>query len=140
MTEAPNDIVTIDVRSATRQEMIDITGPIRAAIKRSGATSGLACIFCPHTTAAVTIQENADPDVKSDMLQHLSKLIPKEAGFKHGEGNADAHIKASVIGPSVTVIVADGRPVLGTWQAIFFCEFDGPRERRVMVRVLGDHR
>jgi secondary thiamine-phosphate synthase enzyme len=130
------DIQTIDVRSATREEMIDITGPIRAAIKRTGITSGLAVVFCPHTTAGVTIQENADPDVKSDMVKHLARVIPKDAAFKHGEGNSDAHIKASVIGASVTVIIADGRPMLGTWQAIFFCEFDGPRERRLQVRVI----
>jgi secondary thiamine-phosphate synthase enzyme len=130
------EIQTIDVRSATREEMIDITGPIRAAIKRTGITSGLAVVFCPHTTAGVTIQENADPDVKSDMVKHLARVIPKDGPFKHGEGNSDAHIKASVIGASVTLIIAEGRPLLGTWQAIFFCEFDGPRERRVQVRVI----
>ena len=131
------EIQTIDVRSATREEMIDITGPVRAAIKKTGVSSGLAVVFCPHTTAGVTIQENADPDVKSDMVKHLGRVVPKDAGFKHGEGNSDAHIKASLIGASVTVIVGEGKPILGTWQAIFFCEFDGPRERRVQVRVLG---
>jgi secondary thiamine-phosphate synthase enzyme len=130
------EVHTIEVRSATREEMIDVTGPVRAAIRKSGAASGLAVVFCPHTTAGVTIQENADPDVKSDMLKHLARMIPKEAGFKHGEGNADAHIKSSVVGASVTVIVAEGKPVLGTWQAIFFCEFDGPRERKLHVRVV----
>jgi secondary thiamine-phosphate synthase enzyme len=127
---------TLDVRSATREEMIDITATVRAAIRRSGVTSGLCCIFCPHTTAGLTIQENADPDVKSDMVGHLGRMVPRDGGFRHSEGNADAHIKSSVIGASVTLIVEDGRPVLGTWQAIFFCEFDGPRERRVQVRVI----
>lgn len=130
------EIQTIDVRSATREEMIDITAKVRAAIKKSGVTSGLAVVFCPHTTAGVTIQENSDPDVKSDMLKHLGRVVPKDGSFKHGEGNSDAHIKSSLIGSSVTVIVGEGKPVLGTWQAIFFCEFDGPRERRVQVRFI----
>lgn len=131
-----SEILTIDVRSATREEMIDITGQIRSAVKRSGVGSGLCFVFCPHTTAGVTIQENADPDVKSDMIRQLAKTIPKDGPFKHSEGNSDAHIKSSVVGVGVTVMVEDGKPVLGRWQAIFFCEFDGPRERRVQVRVM----
>lgn len=127
---------TLDVRSATREEMIDITSQVRGAIRRAGVTSGLCCVFCPHTTAGLTIQENSDPDVKSDMLGHLAKVIP-QPGFKHGEGNADAHIKSSLVGASVTVIVEDGKPLLGVWQAVFFCEFDGPRDRQVHIRVLG---
>ena len=129
-------VENIDVRSATRNEMIDITAPVRAAIKRSGVSSGLACIFCTHTTAGLTIQENADPDVKSDMIAHLSRVVPKEGGFRHSEGNADSHIKSSMIGASLTLIVEEGKPVLGTWQAIYFCEFDGPRSRTVKVRVV----
>jgi secondary thiamine-phosphate synthase enzyme len=130
-------VETLDVRSATREEMIDITGPVRAAVKRAGVTSGLCCVYSPHTTAGIAIQENADPDVRSDMVRHLAAVVPKDAGFRHGEGNADAHIKASLIGPSVTIIVEDGKLLLGHWQAIYFCEFDGPRERRVQVKVLG---
>ncbi len=128
---------TLDVRSATREEMIDITAQVRAAIRRAGVTSGLCCVYCPHTTAGITIQENSDPDVKADLIRHLAAMIPKDAGFRHGEGNADAHIKSSVVGASETIIVEDGKPLLGHWQAVFFCEFDGPRERRVHVRVLG---
>ena len=131
-----SQIETLDVKSATREEMIDITGPVRAAIRRSGVTSGLCVVFCPHTTAALTIQENADPDVKADMLAQLQRLVPRDAGFRHAEENSDAHIKASLLGASVTVLVEDGKPLLGTWQAIFFCELDGPRERRVQVRVV----
>jgi secondary thiamine-phosphate synthase enzyme len=134
------DVQTIDVKSATREEMIDITGQVRAAIRRTGITSGLCCIFSPHTTAALTIQENSDPDVRADMLGQLGRSVPKDGGgkFRHNEGNSDAHIKSSVIGASLTVIVEDGKPLLGTWQAIYFCEFDGPRERRVAIKVLGN--
>jgi secondary thiamine-phosphate synthase enzyme len=129
-------VESIDVRTATRNEMIDITAQVRAAIRRSGVASGLCCIFCVHTTAGLTIQENADPDVKADMIAHLGRMVPKDGGFRHSEGNADSHIKSSVIGASLTVIVEDGKPLLGTWQAIYFCEFDGPRSRTVKVRVI----
>jgi secondary thiamine-phosphate synthase enzyme len=134
------ELVTIDVRSTRREELIDITSQVRSAVKRSGVTSGLACVFCPHTTAAVTIQENADPDVRSDMIAHLARSVPQDPRFKHSEGNADAHIKSSLVGASVTVIVDEGKPVLGTWQAVFFCEFDGPRDRRVLLKVLGNRK
>lgn len=127
---------TIELRSTTRVEMIDVTSLVRAAIKKSGVTSGLAALHCPHTTAGLTIQENADPDVKSDLLGHLGKLVPENGGFRHGEGNSDAHIKSSVVGATLTVIVDAGRPLLGTWQAIFFCEFDGPRQRKLHVKVI----
>lgn len=130
------DIQTFDVRSATREEMIDITTQVRAAIKRSGVGDGICCVYCPHTTAGVTIQENSDPDVKADMVGQLSRMVPKNAPFRHGEGNSDAHIKSSVVGAATTLIVEDGKPLLGTWQAVFFCEFDGPRERQVRVKVL----
>src|SRR5262245_10294116 len=127
---------TIDVRSTTREEMIDITALVRAAVKRSGITSGLACVYTPHTTAGVTIQENADPDVRTDMVGHLRALVPKDGGFRHAEGNADAHIKSSLVGASTTIIVDAGKLVLGHWQAVYFCEWDGPRDRRVMVKVV----
>jgi secondary thiamine-phosphate synthase enzyme len=131
-----SDIQTIDVKSGTREEMIDITAQVRAAIRRAGITSGICCVYCPHTTAGVTIQENADPDVKSDMVGHLARVVPRSAPFRHGEGNSDAHIKSSLIGATVTVIVEDGKPLLGHWQAVFFCEFDGPRARSVRVKVV----
>jgi secondary thiamine-phosphate synthase enzyme len=98
---------------------------------------GLCCVYCPHTTAGITIQENADPTVKSDLLQHLSRLIPKDAPFAHGEGNSDSHIKSSLVGASTTLIVENSKLLLGHWQAIYFCEFDGPRDRRVHVKIVG---
>ena len=127
---------TIDVKTTTREEMIDITSLVRAAVRTAGVDSGLACVFCPHTTAAVTIQENTDPRVKTDLINHLRAVVPRDAGFVHGEDNSDAHIKSSVIGPSLTLIVDGGKPVIGTWQAVFFCEYDGPRQRRVLVKVV----
>jgi secondary thiamine-phosphate synthase enzyme len=130
------DLQTINVRTATREEMIDITAQVRSAIKRSGVTDGICCVYTPHTTAGITIQENSDPDVKADMVGHLARMIPKTGAFRHDEGNSDAHIKSSVIGATATVIVDDGKALLGTWQAVFFCEFDGPRERRVLVKVV----
>ncbi len=136
MTAKASDIETIDVRTATREEMIDITAQVRSAIKRSGVSDGICCVYCPHTTAGLTIQENADPDVRADMVAHLSRVVPKTAGFRHGEGNSDAHIKSSVVGATTTLIVEDGKPLLGTWQAVYFCEFDGPRERSVRVKVV----
>jgi len=130
------DLQTINVRTATREEMIDITAQVRSAIKRSGVSDGICCVYTPHTTAGITIQENSDPDVKADMVGQLARMIPKNAPFRHDEGNSDAHIKSSVIGATATLIVDDGKALLGTWQAVFFCEFDGPRERRVLVKVV----
>src|SRR5687768_11095683 len=127
---------TIDIKTTTREEMVDVTALVRAAIRKSGLKDGLVCVFCPHTTAGVTIQENSDPVVKSDMVNHLRKLVPKDAGFEHSEDNSDAHIKASLVGSGVTLIVDQGRPLLGHWQALFFCEFDGPRERRLVVKAV----
>ena len=125
-----------DVRTTTRIETIDITSLVRSAIRKSGVDSGLACVFCPHTTAALTIQENSDPKVKTDMAQHLGKVVPHDGGYISAEANSDAHIKSSIIGASLTLIVDAGKPMLGTWQALYFCEFDGPRSRRVMVKVI----
>lgn len=126
----------IDVRSTRREEMIDITSLVRAALKKLALIHGMLWIYCPHTTAAITINENTDPVVKTDLLGLLSRLIPKDGGFAHAEGNADAHIKASLIGASTAVPVHNGKFLLGTWQAIFFCEFDGPRTRRVLCKAL----
>jgi len=127
---------TIDVKTSTRAEMVDVTALVRAAIRRSKVTSGIACVFCPHTTAAVTMQENSDPTVRSDMVRHLSVVVPREAGSERPGQNSDAHMKASLLGPSVSVIVDGGKPVLGNWQAIYLCEFDGPRERRLLVKIV----
>jgi secondary thiamine-phosphate synthase enzyme len=126
----------LDVRTTTRIETIDITSLIRAAVRKSGIDAGLACVFCPHTTAGLTIQENSDPRVRTDLTGHLSKLVPHDGPYVNADNNSDAHIKSSLVGASLTVIVDGGKPQLGTWQAIYFCEFDGPRSRRVMVRVV----
>src|SRR5687768_17297427 len=128
---------TIDVKTTTRSEMIDITALVRAAIRRSGVSEGIACVFCPHTTAGVAIQENSDPQVKADMVRHMNLIVPREAGSERPDQNSDAHIKGALVGQSLSLIVEGGRPQLGSWQAIFFCEFDGPRSRRVLVRVVG---
>jgi secondary thiamine-phosphate synthase enzyme len=128
----------LDVRTTTRIETIDITSLIRAAVRKSGIDAGLACVFCPHTTAGITIQENSDPQVRADLSGHLSKLVPHDGPYVNADNNSDAHIKSSVIGASLSLIVESGKPLLGTWQAIYFCEFDGPRSRRVMVRVVPD--
>jgi secondary thiamine-phosphate synthase enzyme len=125
-----------DVRTTTRIETIDITSLVRSAIRKSGVDGGLACIFSPHTTAGLTIQENSDPKVKADLVGHLSKVVPHDGGYVSAEANSDAHIKSSIIGASLTLIVDGGKPMLGTWQALYFCEFDGPRSRRVMVKVI----
>lgn len=124
------------VRTTRRIEMIDITPEVAAAVRESGVERGIAVVFTPHTTAAVTINENADPDVPADILAKLAELIPERGAWRHVEGNSDAHLKSSLVGASETVIVEDGRPVLGTWQSLFFCEFDGPRSRRVYVTVV----
>jgi secondary thiamine-phosphate synthase enzyme len=126
-------IKEIKILSTKRNEFIDITDRIESLIK--DVKEGTVTIFCPHTTAAITINENADPDVQRDILWKLSQSIPKQDSYKHGEGNSDAHIKSSLIGQSVTVIVVEGKLILGTWQAIFFCEFDGPRERKVIIKI-----
>ena len=124
-----------NVRTNARSEMIDITGRIRALLKESKMRSGICHVFVPHTTAAVTINENADPDVPRDILMELDKIVPLNDHYRHGEGNSAAHIKSSVVGASEMIFVDDGELVLGTWQSVFFCEFDGPRTRKVIVRL-----
>ena len=121
--------------STPAQGLVDITAEVQEAIKESGVNEGYCIVFCPHTTAAITINENADPDVPRDMLAELNKVIPFDDSYAHSEGNSAAHIKASLVGPSVMVPVEDGRLQLGTWQGIFFCEFDGPRQRQVWIQV-----
>ena len=127
-------IQKFEVRSRVREELIDISRQVNAAIRASGVNSGLCTVFIPHTTAAVTINENADPDVPRDLVHAFCRAIPNE-GFRHGEGNSDAHAKATLVGNSETIIVEDSAPMLGTWQGVFFCEFDGPRTRQVWVKV-----
>ena len=118
-------------------QMIDMTPVIKKAVAESGVRDGLCTVFIPHTTAGVTINENADPDVQSDILMEINKIIPMYDRYKHAEGNSAAHLKSTLFGASANVIVADGQLCLGTWQSLFFCEFDGPRERNVWVQVTG---
>ncbi|MBW2631689.1 MAG: YjbQ family protein [Deltaproteobacteria bacterium] len=124
------------VKTHSRFEMIDITKEVSSVLNKAGAKEGACYLFVPHTTAAVTINENADPDVPKDILMELDKAIPLSDNYRHIEGNSAAHIKASLFGSSEVVLVEDGNLVLGTWQSIFFCEFDGPRTRNVMVRFI----
>jgi len=132
----PTSLEEVTVRSALREELIDITSLVRAAVKRTGVESGVVHVYCPHTTAGITIQENADPDVRTDLVGHLGRVVPQDERFRHSEGNADAHIKSSLVGTGQQVPLHGGKLCLGTWQAIFFCEFDGPRSRRVLVKVM----
>ena len=130
-------IFEIELKTGSRTEMVDITRRVREVVRESEIENGLCVIYVPHTTAAVTINEHADPSVARDIENTLSKLVPMGASYSHAEGNADAHIKAVMVGASETVLVRSGELVLGTWQGIFFCEFDGPRWRKVIVSVVG---
>lgn len=130
-------MITIDVESRRQTEMLDITEEVRRAIRQTGIDSGLVVLFVPHTTAAVTINENADPDVVRDILMELNKIVPFDDHYRHAEGNSAAHLKSTLVGASETLLIDKGEPVLGTWQGIYFCEFDGPRRRRLHIRVVG---
>lgn len=121
-----------------REGYYNITAAVRETIKASGVQSGLCVVFCPHTTGAITINENADPDVQHDLILGFDEAFPDRRAFRHSEGNADAHLKSSAVGASETIIIEDGRPLLGTWQGVYFCEFDGPRTRRYYVKVMAD--
>ena len=127
--------VEFDVSTARRSQLVDITKRVAEAVQRSGVPEGTCHVFVPHTTAGVTINEGADPDVARDIESHLAEIVPKEAAFEHAEGNSDSHIKTVLVGPSCVAPVRDGKLALGTWQAIFLCEWDGPRTRRVEVAV-----
>ena len=127
---------TIEIKTSCRSEMINITAQIKNIIKESGIKDGICVLYVPHTTAGVTINECADPDVVCDMTSFLNSLIPQMSSFRHGEGNSDAHIKASLIGFSQHLIIDGGKPELGTWQGIFFFEFDGPRTRKLHVKII----
>ncbi len=126
----------ISVKTAARTQMIDITAKVREVVQASGIRDGLVHVYSMHTTAAVTINENADPAVEADILKTINKVIPWDDHFKHMEGNSAAHIKVSLFGPSELIPLENGSMVLGTWQGIFFCEFDGPRNRKVNVKIL----
>jgi len=127
------------VSTRGRTEMVDVTRQVEATVREAGIENGETTVFCPHTTAAITINENADPSVVHDVLLALDEILPRSnPGFRHDEGNSDAHAKSSLVGCSEQILVKDGGLVLGTWQAIYFCEFDGPRSRRVIVQVRGE--
>jgi secondary thiamine-phosphate synthase enzyme len=128
---------TLTVNSHKQEEMIDITHDIVNFIVEHDIAEGLAVIYTPHTTAAITINENADPDVSRDIIMGIDKLVPMHDNYRHLEGNSAAHIKSSLFGASETLLINLGKPVLGTWQGIYFCEFDGPRQRRVHIQILG---
>jgi len=126
----------IAVQTNTQTQIIDITAQIQKVVRESGISEGLCCVFIPHTTAGVTINENADPSVKHDIIMELNKVIPLNDHYRHLEGNSAAHIKASIIGSSVNVPVENNNLLLGTWQGICFCEFDGPRQRKFYVKIV----
>ena len=128
----------LSVKTRERTELIDITSDINQIIQKSGTDQGLCMIYVPHTTAAVTINESADPSVKSDILMILNQIIPWEANYRHLEGNSPAHIKSTLVGSSELIAIENRRLILGTWQGIFFCEFDGPRTRKVDVRIIAE--
>ena len=130
--------VCLEVRTDRRNQFVDITSKIQKIVSDSGMTEGSIELFVPHTTAAITINENADPSVKSDIIACLEKLIPQNGRFSHAEGNSDAHIKSSLIGTRLSLFISGGRLTLGTWQGIYFCEFDGPRNRKLMVKLISD--
>jgi secondary thiamine-phosphate synthase enzyme len=128
---------TLNVRTSQRNQMLDVTDRVTRLVRSNNMLDGLAVVYVPHTTAAVTINENADPDVRHDMLKKLGEMIPKdESYYLHVEGNSDSHVKTSLVGNTVTVLVERGRLVLGRWQGIYFCEFDGPREREMHVKLV----
>jgi secondary thiamine-phosphate synthase enzyme len=125
----------VTVTSRNREQLINVDGVLRDFVARSGVQEGVLSVFVPHTTAGVTINENADPTVVRDLLATMRDLVPEKGGYRHAEGNSDAHIKASLFGNHQSVIVSGGKPLLGTWQSVFFCEFDGPRSRRMILRI-----
>ena len=126
----------LEVKTSARVQLVDITSSVKSFLKNEDVTSGVVIVYVPHTTCGVTINENADPAVREDIIATLEKLVPETGGYRHLEGNSDAHIKASLLGSSVTVFVESGSLVLGTWQGIYFCEFDGPRTRKVFVKAV----
>lgn len=127
---------TLNIRSRAKTEFIDITDEVREVIRESGVASGVCHLYVPHTTAGVTINEGADPAVKRDILTALNHLIPFEGDYQHMEGNSAAHIKSSLLGASQFILIEEGKPLLGTWQSVYFCEFDGPRHRRIVVKIV----
>jgi len=125
----------LEVRTPSKETLVDITGRVMEEVSSSGIQKGICSVYVPHTTAGVTINENADPSVKEDILMTFRKIVPDSLPYSHSEGNSPAHVKASLIGSSVNILIDKGRLSLGTWQGIFFCEFDGPRNRRAFIKI-----
>jgi secondary thiamine-phosphate synthase enzyme len=129
-------MIKFDVQTGSREVLVDITGKVEEEVRKSNIKSGVCVVYVPHTTAAVTINENADPTVRQDILMALRRAVPDSLSYAHAEGNSPAHVKSSLVGASITIPIEEGRLVLGTWQGVFFCEFDGPRRRQVYVKLL----
>ncbi len=127
---------TLELRTPRREALVRITPELTDLIAAKGWQDGAVVVFCPHTTAGLTVNEDADPDVATDMVMAMNRLIPRDAGYRHAEGNSDAHVKTTLVGPSLTLIVSGGRLQLGTWQGVYLCEWDGPRTRKVWVQWL----
>jgi len=128
---------TLNIQTKKRSEFIDITADVQKVVSSQKINEGICVVFCPHTTTGLTINENADPSVKKDILNHLKELIPEDKAYSHSEGNSDSHIKSSLVGSSLNIIIENKKLALGTWQGIYFCEFDGPRSRNVFIKVIG---
>lgn len=128
----------LKIETASQLEMIDVTAGVRRIVKESGVTRGMCHLYVPHTTAAITINENTDPNVRKDMIKELLKTIPLQDDYLHAEGNAAAHILSSLLGTSQSMLVENGKVLLGTWQAIYFCELDGPRSRTILLRIMAE--
>ena len=133
-------MITLRVKTARRSQLVDITGEVQKAVKESGVATGSCYLYVPHTTAGIVINEHADPDVAADLEAALERLVPRHGAYRHSEGNSDAHIKSALTGASQVVFVEGGKLALGRWQGIFFCEFDGPRERGGWVKIVADAR
>ncbi|WP_035051381.1 secondary thiamine-phosphate synthase enzyme YjbQ [Carnobacterium pleistocenium] len=131
-----NNLYSFDISTEEKQTFITIDDHLQQALSKSGVKNGIMVVFCPHTTAGITINENGDSDVKKDLILGLNQTFPNKAEYRHMEGNSDAHIKSSVVGASETLIILKGRLILGTWQSLYFCEFDGPRNRNFFVKII----
>ncbi len=129
-------MISLSISTSRQTEFLDITGKVEKIISESQASEGLALVYCPHTTAGITINEGADPSVQEDILKILNQVVPFKGPYRHGEGNSPAHIKASLIGSSVSIIIENKRLILGQWQSLFFCEFDGPRTRKIFIKII----
>jgi secondary thiamine-phosphate synthase enzyme len=126
----------IKVKTTSREQLVDITDEVRSLIAKSGVVNGIACLWSMHTTCALTVNEGADPDVRADMTRFMNKLVPRDADFDHAEGNSDSHVKTSLFGPGLTLLVENGEPLLGTWQAVYLAEWDGPRTRTIAAQII----